>query len=368
MNSGRILIVGIGQAGNNITQKILDVNPRIQGYFINSNQNDWHNLKSVTKENSYVVPCASGTGRDRDRAAAFVKDQVYALTDTFKKYPNQDNIFIAFSMGGGTGSGMTPVLMKVFEKINPNLKINLIGIAPKRTETRKAQTNALECWKELKNLDNMGMFFLIDNNVKKDIHETNKEFATLFNRMLQIPREVSADGIIDEGDLSKVAGFSGLAAIYDLSDAILEGDDMDIEEDVIEDSIFIMPTNRCIGVGFNAPSTISDEVVVDYYKPRKKDAGYKSLELFRGNGDTVPTLIITGGRPVNSALEDVKNTIEEQESKLLNDEDKDDDTDDTTFDKFIEKPKENTSKKKKEINIEKELQNNPEAFWNNIFS
>ena len=331
MKATEILMLGIGQAGNNIVDEIAKQNRRIRAICINSSKHDMEPLTHVKEK--VVLPAAGGAGRDRETAKKYLKDEIFLITDVIEEYSSLKYVHIAFSLGGGTGSGITPLLLQVLSKTYQGRKFNLIGVLPHVDEGRKAQENAIACWKELMAIkesknSNIGAFYLLDNNKRPYKNTINREFATLFNKFLDITK-AHTDGVIDATELTKLANTEGLCAIYDMNKYI---DSLDVSlDDYMKDSIFVTGSTSVACLGISTPKGFDKKPIINHI------AAYK--DTFEGVSEDNPLMVLSGVNMTNKAVEHTYETLKYKTDILeLNREEAEKETD-INLDIVIEKSK-----------------------------
>ena len=224
INKLNTLLIGVGEAGGRLVSEIMKKDRRYNGLFINTSYQDINKLKNA--KNIFVVPNADGTGRKRDVAKSYLKENSNAILDMINKFPLQNNIFFFFSFSGGTGSGMTPSLINALGSLNKEgiveRNINIVGILPDLEESKKAKRNAIECWNEVAKVSNkINMSFILDNSKRKTREEINEEFATMFDSMMNVSVADNEDidaRVIDEADVETLMSAKGSASIYILPD------------------------------------------------------------------------------------------------------------------------------------------------------
>lgn len=296
MNANDILVIGIGQAGNNLAEEVCKKNKRITGICFNSSSDD---MAGLTATKTFALAGTGGAGRNREQAKIFLKDQAPLIVDTMKDYHMKKHVFIAFSMGGGTGSGMTPILLNLLYKMQPDKQYNIIPILPFEKESKGMQENTIECWKELTQLfdKNIGAIYLLDNNKRKTKQAVNREFADLFNIYLN-STNAHVDGVIDRRELEILGTTKGLTAIYDIKRYVDEPEK--IITDVMNDSIFVLKSDIIENVGLSVPQDFNTEFIIDYFKPYG--------ENFEGFTDNNPMLMLSGVKATNKAVEHAYDT------------------------------------------------------------
>jgi hypothetical protein len=264
-----LLLIGIGEAGNRILSEILKKDKRYIGLFINTSYKDV--LQVDNAKNVYLIPSSDGTGRNRHLAQMYVKDYVNSIIDQIDKFPLQRNITVLFSMGGGSGSGIAPLLIKLLNKVRPNKVINIVAILPSIEESNKVKENAIECWNEIVEISNIRTSFILDNNKRENKYQINKEFANLFDSMMDISKLTESNlGVIDTADAEVLITAKGSTGIYQLDEN--ESDTKVALAKAYKRSIFVdFSKDECnyLGISLLPDSDINRNDLVKHFKPKK---------------------------------------------------------------------------------------------------
>lgn len=354
MNSNEILFVGIGQAGNNMTSEVVNQNKRINGMCINTSKED---IKSITNiKTNFIVPGAAGTGKDRQKAKMYVKDHIYGIIDKLNEFPQQKHIYFTFSMGGGTGSGIAPLLIAVLANLKPNLKVNIVPILPADNESKKAHSNTLECWNELMKLKNVNTIYLLDNNKKKTKQAINREFATLFNDFLN-STESHKDGIIDGQELTLIGTAQGLSAIYRLDNYVESPENLIAEE--LEKSIFVLGKTKCQYLGITIPDEKLVHPLLDIYTI--------THDYFIGYTSTNPLLMVGGAKADSKAVIHIKDILDERMKQIQREEETSAEEEVAVTVDFEPVNKKSPEEKKEEKSID-DLMESGDDFWNSVLN
>ena len=136
-------VIGIGNAGSQVAS--LAVSEQMDAVVINSSENDL----STIPDNVIKFPLGDlrGAGKNREEAKKFLKDSIKKIlqTDEFVEFMDKkDVIFVVSSTGGGTGSGISPILTQILKKMFPDSYVILVGILPTLDEAYSTQINTLE--------------------------------------------------------------------------------------------------------------------------------------------------------------------------------------------------------------------------------
>lgn len=304
MNKSNVLLIGVGQAGNNIVDEIYSTNDRFATLYINTAINDITNLKHVQLDrNLYLIPNASGAGKDRNTAKDYIKEKATSLLDLVNQYPLQKVVYIFFSMGGGSGSGMSPAIIKMIKKYCSDKIINIVAILPDLYESNRIMQNAVDCWNDIiKISDYANSIFLVDNSKRETHSQINKQIAK------DLVDSMSLKGV-DDSDLTLIHTAKGSSAIYRLNDKIYNV--KDALDKAIQESIYIMPNtiycNR-LGVGLSKDN-------INFTKE-------KLLSLYTATdisivGESEDNLLIVGGCNISKeGIEYISLAIQQRNEEL----------------------------------------------------
>ena len=244
-----ICTVGIGNAGNQISDLAMKMY-NIPGIAINSSQKDLMNVSKIPK---IVVGDNKGAGKNREEAKRFVKQHAQTLltTESFTKHIEENDItFIISSVGGGTGSGMAPILTDILSRQYSDKKFVLIEVYPPLSESIAAQQNSIDYLKEVKSFLPNVVYLAYDNNKRADlttpemmkaINEEIVNTLVVFRGEYLYPTPFNS---IDEKDMLRFFETSGRMAVYIL-DNIKE---KDFDNKSLEDAIIDLIKNKSTNV------------------------------------------------------------------------------------------------------------------------
>ncbi len=131
----RVAVIGVGGAGGEVVNKTYDLLPMADAIAINCDREAMHRTKADKK----LYICKSVTngegakgdvGLGRDCAKAHIEDIEKAMA-------GYDAVFIVAGMGGGTGTGATPVIAEKARSMG--IMTFVIAIAPFSFETARVR-------------------------------------------------------------------------------------------------------------------------------------------------------------------------------------------------------------------------------------
>ncbi len=145
----RIVVIGVGGAGNNAVNRMIDDNIRnVEFYVMNT---DKQALASSKAPNRVILGKESTRGLGAGGEPAVGKLAAEQSTDTIKRIvEGADMVFIAAGMGKGTGTGAAPVVAKIAKDAGA-LTIAIVT-RPFTFEGKKRTENAIQGLTNLKNV------------------------------------------------------------------------------------------------------------------------------------------------------------------------------------------------------------------------
>lgn len=206
----KIGFIAVGQAGGNIG-KLLKING-FDVVFLNSSKGDLDTL-NINEDKKYHISKGLGCAKDRKMAKQVAKNDFKNINEFIQKGLNDKELYyILFSSGGGTGSGISPTLAKIYaQALNKN--VGIITILPSDKDTLQAQINSYECMKELVEIKNLCGFFILDNTSNNNTEHINKNFVNLFTKIFEYKNYETSKGNIDESEILKLLKTRGMLNI-----------------------------------------------------------------------------------------------------------------------------------------------------------
>lgn len=263
----RILFIGIGQCGGNIVSLFESIG--YHSMYINTSSAD---LNSINGKIKYQIPASMGCGKDRNRAINFAKNSyndIRKLIDN--KFSTQDIIYIVFSASGGTGSGISPILIDILSTFNPNKQYNVICVMPSVKESIRCLSNTVETVEQLQEIESLQSAIFLNNNSRPNKLNINAEFLDLFDRVVNMTIE-DQRGIIDMVDLEKLICCKGSSIILNL-------DELD------NDNSIFFKSQGCKFLGITSIDEYDDSLLNSYGMPE---------DIFKGYNDDYNLAILTG--------------------------------------------------------------------------
>lgn len=201
MASARIMVVGIGGGGNNAVNRMIDEQiSGVEFIAINTDQQALQ-LSKAPKQISIGEKVTKGLGAGAKpevgkKAAEESEEEIEAALK------GADMVFVTCGMGGGTGTGATPVVAKIAKKLGA-LTVGVVT-KPFRFESKVRMNNALQGIEELK------------GNVDTLIVIPNDKLLEIVDRRTTMPDALKkADEVLQQG-IQGITDLINLPAIINL--------------------------------------------------------------------------------------------------------------------------------------------------------
>lgn len=240
----KVGIIGTGNAGNQVAAKAVS-ELKIQGIAINTSENDLGTIADSADLIKIAIGDSKGSGKNRAESKQFLKDDIVKiLSDQSIKdmISSMDVVFVVGSAGGGTGSGINPMLSTILSQTFQSVNVIIIGILPQLSEALSTHANELEYLSELFNKVPDARYMIYDNDTVKGVG--TREMMTSVNdsivRDINIIRGAfntpTQFNSIDEKDGLTLISSKGrivVASLYDIKEKDLDSvtiDDLLIEQ------------------------------------------------------------------------------------------------------------------------------------------
>lgn len=297
--------VAVGQAGGNIGSVLEEKGFNV--FYLNTSEEDLSTLEMA--KHKYHIKSGEGCHKDRDKAKTlFARDFEKILEEIQTKVPEKI-VFVIFSTGGGTGSGIGPVMVDILSD-ELQKKAGAVAVLPGRDETVKAFMNSYECMKELADLEDTAACFFIDNNSCSDKFVLNKGFASHFEDITSIPERCKdVKGNLDRAELKEILCTKGAAAVCKIKKDKFDGEQK-ITNIVRNNGIYAVSDDRVIKyIGISSPKPLKMDVI------QKEFGTY--LDYFQAYNDEHVLCVLSGlSFPFERVLE-MKKCVEQEKEGIL---------------------------------------------------
>lgn len=316
MNKRKMLLIGCGKAGNKLVNEMLKKDGRYTGLFVNTAYNDMAKLEKFNEDNAFLFSGTNGSGRNRSLAQDYVKQQIQSLVDLVTSYPMQDVITVFTSADGGTGSGITPMLIRLLKltyvKKKLDRKINLVAIMPDyENDDRVAFENSIAFWNEIMQIKDecIDDIKFIDNSKGSNFAEINDKVVELLNNSYSMNGE-SDEGDIDDRDAKMFNTEKGFGLVLTLSDEYKDA--KTAIDRAIKDSVFALPNSyECNYLGIS--------VKKDSYSLKEIRSCFETVykTTYRTNNTKHNTIVLGGCEVSSEVIEMIKVRLDELNNKAI---------------------------------------------------
>jgi len=202
----RFGFIGIGQCGGNIANEFAKIG--YKAVAINTSLTDLEKLEHIHKNNKLLINIGiQGAGKNPEIGRKALEEHIEEVMHLFEQVFNKENndmLFVCAGLGGGTGSGIAPLLTQIL--LEQGWPTGMIVTIPSDIESPKVKIVALNAFEELSNLENVGAIFIVDNakaarlpsqmGIKTKYSIVNENIAfkiDLVNRLTVLPSDMAFD-------------------------------------------------------------------------------------------------------------------------------------------------------------------------------
>ena len=209
-------IVGLGQCGNNIGHAFYNLGYR-RVLLVNTAQTDLDSIKDPIPKLSIGI---QGAGKDPAAGKTRVEAKATEIRNGMLRYFGEDfdKIIVCLGLGGGTGSGGGPAVVKIAKDIvkdrggDPAKDVVVFCTLPDPNVDGPRQCfNALTAYGQIANLD-VPMIIIDNNEIKKIMRVALNDAWTpinrkivqtfhMFNKYANVPSDL---GVLDGNDLNDI--------------------------------------------------------------------------------------------------------------------------------------------------------------------
>ncbi|MGN0480544.1 MAG: cell division protein FtsZ, partial [Lachnospiraceae bacterium] len=190
-SSAKIIVVGVGGAGNNAVNRMIDEN--ISGVEFIGVNTDGQALKMCKAPTAIQIgeklTKGLGAGAKPEIGEKAAEENIEELTQAIR---GADMVFVTCGMGGGTGTGAAPVVAK----ISKDMGILTVGVVTKpfKFEARTRMTNAVAGIEKLK--ENVDTLIVIPNDKLLEIVDRRTTMPDALKKVDEVLQQ-AVQGITD---------------------------------------------------------------------------------------------------------------------------------------------------------------------------
>jgi cell division protein FtsZ len=154
--------IGVGQCGGNIANEFSKLG--YKAIALNTSLTDLAKLDNIQKNNRLLINVGvQGAGKNpeigRKALEEHIEEVMHLIEQVFDT--NHDMLFVCAGLGGGTGSGIAPLLTQILSEQGFN--VGMIVTIPSGIESPKVKIVALNAFEELSQIENISSVFVVDN-------------------------------------------------------------------------------------------------------------------------------------------------------------------------------------------------------------
>ena len=309
-----IRFLAVGAAGANVAQML--EKKGFKTYYVNLAKQD---LDLVDSPNKLHIKNGEGASKNRDKAKEVLSESIDEVIEVLEQQITEQYVFVVYSLGGGTGSGIGAFLASVIAE-NPDKKVGLVIILPSMKESLQARINTYEALAEIVQLKNsFGAIYILDNNKREDKLSINRTFAVLFDSFVNIENASSIRGVIDIAEQKSLLETSGVAMIH----KVAQNEQADLLSTVNE-GIYapIEPNKKIKYIGLSQPEAKESKDVIEISSVI--DVVGQPIDAYMGYGN-IETVLYLGGMSfpktyINNLAESIR-AEQERAEKAMEDDD-----------------------------------------------
>lgn len=196
--------LGIGQAGSNIALGFERLGYSVA--YLNTSKEDLDSLKYA--KHKIHIRGGEGASKNRQAVLQLASESIDEILNNITSILTQDYIVLSFSTGGGTGSGLGPVIASYLSGIGR--KVVIAAVLPDSKESPKTCENAYNTCVDINTLQNIGAIFLLDNANVEDKFMLNDIFVKDMDNLLTL-NNCSKFGNIDKSEIKTMLTTPGLS-------------------------------------------------------------------------------------------------------------------------------------------------------------
>ena len=308
-----IRFLAVGAVGANVSQML--EKKGFKTYYVNLAKQD---LDLINSPNKLHIKNGEGASKNRDKAKEVLSESIDEVLDVLEQQITEKYVFVVYSLGGGTGSGVGTFLADVIAD-NPDKKVGLVTILPSMRESLQARMNTYEALSEIVALRNkLGAIFILDNNKREDKLSINRSFAGLFESFININAASSIRGVMDIAEQKTLLETSGVAMVHKMAN---EQSDLLA---TVNDGIYatIEPNKKIKYIGLSQPDMKENKDVVDINSVI--DVVGQPIDTYMGYGNTETVLYLAGLSFPKTYIDNLKESIkadQEKAEKAMEDDD-----------------------------------------------
>ena len=219
----RTAVIGIGNAGSQLA--LAATRAGFNSFVMNTSDKDMADDVVGQDIKAFRIGDGRGSGMNRDIAQTLLNmNGADGIREIFENpyftaaVEPSDVVFVTFSAGGGTGSGVGPIMADYIHRAYPSKVVIPYAVLPKMAESDQAHSNSIAC---VNDIEKIGVPFMLADlafyeNEPQDV--TFKKVTDYVVETMKVIRgdylRMSASGMIDERDMLTVVSEPGYMTIH----------------------------------------------------------------------------------------------------------------------------------------------------------
>ena len=224
----KTVLIGVGQAGGKVTRALVEFDSQMEfgavlgALGVNSAKADLQPLPFETVLVGQERVKGHGVGGDNELGAAVMQSDSVEVLDAIdgRVTAEADAIFVVAGLGGGTGSGGAPVLVKELKRVYA-VPVYALGVLPGRDESAMYQVNAGRSLKTLAREADSVLLVANDafrssgESVEEGFDAINEEIARRVGLLLAAGEAVEGVGesVVDSSEVINTLRAGGIASL-----------------------------------------------------------------------------------------------------------------------------------------------------------
>jgi cell division GTPase FtsZ len=333
----KIGLIGFGQAGGKIAEELVLYDEKQQtsiveeALAINSARSDLQGLSHILDSHKLVIGTpevkSHGVGADNELGAKVARNDLDHIMNSVSNFPTHkiDAFVITTALGGGTGSGGTPVLSEKLQERYDNIPTYIIGVLP-GNEGGLPSLNAARSFKTC--IDKSDGMIMFDNASWQSSGESSESGYKKMNEqlverigMLFSAGEVTDPDIIGETvvDASEIMNTLGTRSIDTGGITTIGYSSTKIPEEELSSSGGLL--SRLKGGSSSGSDSIDEETIQETNRiiQTVRDAVNGKLTLPGDITTTQRALVVIAGPPEKlnrKGLEEAKQWVEQETNTM----------------------------------------------------
>lgn len=158
--------IGLGQAGGNIANEFAAIGYKTLA--LNTSKTDLDYLNNIGDNYKMLINVGvQGAGKNPDVGRDALEQKINEVYENVMTiFPDCDKIFVCAGMGGGTGSGMMPLMVEILAE--QGMDVGVITTLPSEVESSRVKLVALSTFEHLTEIEGVNSIFIIDNKKASD--------------------------------------------------------------------------------------------------------------------------------------------------------------------------------------------------------